>query len=218
MQDINKLLSSIHHHPETNQEMIEKQLKARDITSQKVLEAFQNTDRKLFVPEKYQHMAYADMPVTIGHGQTISQPYIVAFMTQWLDIKKDSKVLEIGAGCGYQTAILARLADYVYSIEVIPELIKTAKKNLKKADITNVEIFNRNGREGLPEHAKFDRIIVAAGSKDLPSQLVIQLAEKGKMIIPVGKSHSSQDLLLITKQNGKINKQSILPVRFVPLI
>ncbi len=218
MKNINKVLSSIQSHPDSNQEMIEKQLKARDITSQKVIEAFQKTDRKLFVPEKYQHMAYADQPVTIGHAQTISQPYIVAFMTEKLDLKKDSKVLEIGTGCGYQTAILAQLANFVYSIEVIPELIKKAKKNLRKAGIDNVEIYNRNGREGLPEHAKFDRIIVAAGSRDLPSQLIIQLADEGKMIIPVGKVHSSQELLLISKEGGKIKKEAILPVRFVPLV
>jgi len=218
MKDIEKLLSSIRSHPESNQEMIEKQLEARDITSQKVINAFREIDRKFFVPEKHQHMAYADQPVTIGHAQTISQPYIVAYMTEKLDITKESKVLEIGTGCGYQTAILAKLASFVYTIEVIPELIQKAEKNLEKVNIHNVKIYNRNGREGLPEHAKFDKIMVAAGSRDLPPQLIDQLADDGKMIIPVGNDHNSQDLLLITKQGGKIIKEAILPVRFVPLV
>ena len=212
MSDLSRLLKNLRSYPDTIQGMVEKQLKNRGISDQKILETFGKVDRKFFIPPKYHSLAYADQPVTIGHGQTISQPYVVAFMTEVLDIKENMKVLEIGTGCGYQTAILAELAQQVFSIEVIPELIEQARRNLQNAHIENAEIFHKNGREGLPEHAPFDRIIVTAGSEDIPPKLLEQLSENSKMIIPVGPHHDAQDLILITKKNHKIKQQSVLPV------
>ena len=173
---------------------------------------------RLFVPRKSHTIAYADQPVPIGYSQTISQPYVVAFMTEKLQVDTNSKVLEIGSGCGYQTAILAAMTKMVYTIEVISELIDIARDNLRKAKITNYEIHNKNGREGLQGFAPYDRIIVTAGSTDIPEILIKQLADKGKMIIPIGKEFDHQELLLITKKDNKIKKESILPVRFVPLV
>jgi len=216
--DIEKLLANLHQQPGDIREMVEKQIIARGIKDQNVIKAFQNVDRKLFVPKKSHAIAYADQPVPIGHSQTISQPYVVAFMTEYLDVNKDSKVLEIGSGCGYQTAILSEIAKEVYTIEVISELVELAKMNLRNAKTNNFQIFNKNGRDGLEEHAPFDRIIVTAGGTDIPEKLIEQLSDNGKMIIPVGKQFDHQELLLITKEDNKIRKESILPVRFVPLV
>lgn len=216
--DLDKLLQNLHHHPTTNKEMIEKQIRARGINETRLLQAFQAVDRKIFVPKKYHSLAYADQPVSIGNSQTISQPYIVAFMTEYLDLKESSKVLEIGTGCGYQTAILAQLAKDIFTIEVIPELAELAKSNLRKCNINNYTIFNQNGRKGLPDYAPFDRIIVTAGGNEIPTKLIDQLADNGKMIIPIGAKFDHQELILITKEKNKIKKESILPVRFVPLV
>ncbi|MBN2280967.1 MAG: protein-L-isoaspartate(D-aspartate) O-methyltransferase [Candidatus Marinimicrobia bacterium] len=216
--DIDQLLSNLHRYPESVQEMVEKQIISRGVQSESVIQAFLEVDRKIFVPAKAHAVAYADQPVPIGFSQTISQPYIVAFMTEKLEVSQDSKVLEIGSGCGYQTAILAKLACKVFSIEVIPELVALAQKNLQQAHIENFEIFNQNGRSGLKEQAPFDRILVTAGSRDIPKKLINQLADRGKMIIPVGKYFDHQELLLITKENNKVRTKPILPVRFVPLV
>lgn len=218
MQDIDALLNGLKTYPENLQEMVQNQLIDRNISSKAVIDAFLSVDRKLFLHPKQATIAYADQPVSIGFSQTISQPYVVAFMTEKLNLTKESKVLEIGTGCGYQTAILAKLAKFVYSIEIIQELINFAKNNLQKADIKNVQIFHANGRQGLEEYAKFTHIIVTAGSQNIPLKLIDQLEENGKMIIPVGKTENSQELLLITKQDTTITKEKLLPVRFVPLV
>ena len=218
MKDIEKLLSGLKAHPESLLEMVQEQIIGREIGNQNIVDAFLRVDRKNFIHSKRQSRAYADQPVDIGYSQTISQPYVVAFMTEKLKLTQESKVLEIGTGCGYQTAILANIAKMVYSIEVIPELIEFARANLRRAKIENFKIYNKNGREGLEEQAPFDRIIVTAGSKDIPKKLIEQLANNGKMIIPVGKQFDHQELLLITKEDNKIKKKSILPVRFVPLV
>ena len=218
MNKIDELLTSLKGHPNNQEGMIQQQLIANGINDKNVIEAFRNIDRKIFVPNKMQILAYADQPVPIGFSQTISQPYMVAYMTQKLNLKPISNVLEIGTGCGYHSAILAKLSKQIFSIEVIPELIEIAKQNLKKADIHNVQIFNANGRDGLEEYADFTHIIVTAASKDIPNKLIQQLADNGKLLIPVGKNENRQELLLITKKGNKISKQSLLPVRFVPLV
>ncbi len=218
MTDIDKLLADLKSHPDCLQDMVQEQIIERDITNQKVVDAFLKVDRKMFIHQKRQSLAYADQPVPIGYSQTISQPYVVAFMTEKLELTKESKVLEIGTGCGYQTAILSQLANYIYSVEVIPELIEIAKVNLEKADIKNVQIYNGNGRDGLEEHAKYSHIIVTAGSKNIPKSLIEQLDDNGKMIIPIGEAENRQKLFLITKNGINIYKRPLLPVRFVPLV
>ncbi len=218
MSDLEKLLSNLRSHPTSLKEMVKTQLLNRDITDDKVLDAFLTVDRKHFLPGKYKKLAYADQPVDIGHQQTISQPYVVAFMTEKLQVTQESTVLEVGTGCGYQTALLAQLAKHVFSIEYIEDLIPKAQQNLKKIGVNNVTIYNKNGREGLPEQAQFDRIIVTAGSRDFPKALLDQLADQGRMIIPVGKTGVSQELYLVQKKNCEIIKKAILPVRFVPLV
>lgn len=218
MQDIEKLLADLKPYPLTLEDMVQQQIIDRGISDKKVINAFLSVDRKIFLPAKKSSLAYADQPVAIGHNQTISQPYVVAFMTEKLGLDQNAKVLEVGTGCGYQTAILASITKMVYSIEVIEELIPLAKHNLRKADIKNVEIFHANGRQGLEEYAMFSHIIVTAGSMDIPPKLVAQLEEGGKMIIPVGQNENQQELLLITKKDGIITQEELLPVRFVPLV
>lgn len=218
MQDIDKLLKGLRHYPDNLQTMVEEQLISRGIHNQNVLDAFLTVDRKLFLPPDKSWLAYADQPVSIGYSQTISQPYVVAYMTEKMELTKESKVLEIGTGCGYQTALLAELSDSVYSVEVIPELISLAKQNLSKVNIQNIQIFQGNGREGLAQHAPFSHIIVTAGSQDIPQKLVNQLSHDGKMIIPIGKNLHSQELILITKKKDTISQKTLLPVRFVPLV
>jgi len=198
-------------------EMVEKQLKAagRDITNERVLKAMREVPRHVFVPQEYQRQAYQDSPLPIGHGQTISQPYIVAFMTQLLDPKPGDRVLEIGTGSGYQAAILSPLVKEVYTIEIIEELAETAKKALETHDFDNVHVRAGDGYKGWPEKAPFDSIIVTAAPDDIPQPLIDQLKEGGRMIIPVGVG--VQELVLLTKEDGKIEKQAVLPVRFVPM-
>jgi len=197
-------------------QMVETQLKARDITDQRVLDVMLKVERHKFVPKEYQHLAYIDEPLPIGFGQTISQPYIVAKMTELLELNKNDKVLEIGTGSGYQAAILAELCKEVYTIEIIPELAQRAEKLLKELGYKNIFVKVGDGYYGWPEHAPFDKIIVTCAPKEIPQKLVEQLKDGGKMVLPVGDVF--QELVVVEKHNGVVTKKSVFPVRFVPMI
>jgi protein-L-isoaspartate(D-aspartate) O-methyltransferase len=198
------------------QQMIADQLRARDVRDQRVLDAIARVERHLFVPEHARSDAYEDHPVPIGHGQTISQPYIVGFMTQALDVAPAHRVLEIGTGCGYQTAVLAELAREVYSIEVVPELADRARATLSDLGYTNVHLHTGDGYDGWPEEAPFDRILAAAAPREIPPVLVDQLAADGILVLPVGDWH--QEIKVIQKRGGHVQSRDVLPVRFVPMI
>lgn len=197
--------------------MIEKQLKARGIDDKKVLQAFKNVPRHEFVPEEYHRMAYSDGPLPIGSGQTISQPYIVALMTQVLEPGPEDKVLEVGTGSGYQAAILAELYDTVYSIEIIKPLAERAITTLKELNYDNVKVQIGDGYQGWQQHAPFDAIIVTCAPTKVPEPLKQQLAEGGRMVIPVGKKYT-QELYLFIKEKGELVREDLVPVRFVPMI
>ena len=197
-------------------QMVERQLIPRGIKSSAVLEAMRNVPRHLFVPEHLQSRAYDDMPLPIGSGQTISQPYIVAFMSEQLEPVSGMKVLEIGTGSGYQTAVLAYLGCEVYSIERLAELSEQAKKAL--ANYGNFKIKHGDGYAGWPEVAPFDAIIVTAAPKAIPEKLLEQLKNGGRMIIPVGETHFVQSLKIVQKINGRILENEAFQVRFVPMI
>ena len=197
--------------------MVEKQIEKREIHDQHVLEAVRKVPRHLFVPEQYRDQAYEDHPVGIGEGQTISQPYIVALMTELLHLPLKAKVLEVGTGSGYQTAVLAEMADAVYTIEIISKLVGRAKEILKKLNYINVFAKEGDGYLGWPEEAPFDGIIVTAAPPNIPESLVQQLKEGGRLVIPVGY-HSNQNLYVVQKVGGEISKKEIIPVSFVPMV
>lgn len=197
-------------------QMVEYQLKGRDIVDKKVLDAMLKVERHKFVPKEYQKFAYIDEPLPIGYGQTISQPYIVALMTQLLELKGDEKVLEIGTGSGYQAAILAELCKEVYTIEIIPELAQRAEKLLKELGYKNIFVKVGDGYLGWEEHAPYDAIIVTCAPDHIPQPLIDQLKDGGKMVIPVGEVF--QELVLVEKKKDKVIKKSIIPVRFVPMV
>ena len=196
--------------------MVSEQIEKRGITNQKVLAAMSKVPRHCFVPPYLAHLAYTDSPLPIDHGQTISQPYIVAYMVDMAEIGAEDKVLEIGTGSGYQAAVLAELAQQVYTIEIIPELAQKARKAIRKLDYHNIHIKIGDGYEGWPEHSPYQSIVVAAAPEKIPVALVDQLAINGKMVIPVGKHY--QDIIIITKTNDGITEQKTIPVRFVPMI
>ncbi len=197
------------------QQMVETQIIRRNITDQNVLKAMRTIPRHLFVSKRYRAEAYNDHPLPIAAGQTISQPYIVAIMTELIQIDSSSKILEIGTGSGYQAAVLGAISDSVYSIEIIPELAERAKQLLDSLGFKSVQIRAGDGYQGWPEVAPFDAIIVTAAAPEIPQPLLDQLKIGGRMVIPVGDS--SQDLILITKNETGIVKKSIIPVRFVPM-
>jgi protein-L-isoaspartate(D-aspartate) O-methyltransferase len=197
--------------------MVESQLAARDITDGKVLEVMGKVPRHLFVIPKYRSLAYADRPLPIDEGQTISQPYIVALMTQHLALKPGDKVLEIGTGSGYQAAVLTHFTDKVYSIEIRENLAKKASETLKQLDFGQVQVKWADGYFGWEEYAPFDAIIVTCAANHIPPPLLEQLKEGGKLIIPLGSTLYYQTLTLITKKNGKPNVQHISGVTFVPM-
>lgn len=200
----------------TKEEMIELQLKRRDIHDPQVLDAMEQVDRKIFVPEHQKNKAYEDGPLPIGKSQTISQPYIVAFMAQALKLWEDDKVLEVGTGCGYNTAVLSHLADKVYSIEIIDWLAKQAKENLDKADIDNIETRHGDGFEGWPEEAPFDAIQLTAAPSKIPEALKEQLRIGGRLLAPVG--NKSQKLVLIERRGeDQYVEESLMSVEFVPM-
>jgi len=191
-------------------------LKNQEITNSAVIEAFEKTSRKLFIPKQLQKFAEVDGPLPIGKGQTISQPSLVAFMTQLLDVGKHHAVLEIGTGSGFQTAILSRLAKEIVSVEIIPTLLKGAKRLLSKLGYKNISYYLADDLNY--QSLKFDRIMVTAASKEIPKKLIGQLNTPGKMVVPVGEEHQIQTLMLIEKdEGGKIKEHSSIPVRFVPL-
>lgn len=172
--------------------------------------------RHLFVPPGYQERAYSDTPLPIGHGQTISQPYIVAFMTQTIRPAPGMKVLEIGTGSGYQAAVLAATGARVYSIEIIPELAQSARENLARSGYAGVRLREADGYFGWPEEAPFDAILVTAAAPFVPPPLIKQLKVGGKMIIPVGSPFLVQTLMLVEKDERRTRSRSLMPVRFVP--
>lgn len=197
--------------------MVRNQIRARGINDEKVLAAMLKVQRHCFVPPAYRSEAYEDYPLPVGEGQTISQPYIVAFMTEALDLEKEDKVLEIGTGSGYQAAILAEICDSVFTIEIFRSLALSAMKILDELGYTNVFVKIGDGYQGWAEHAPYDAIIVTCAPDHIPEMLETQLAEGGRMIIPVGGDYT-QNLILLKKKAGRLQKQNVLPVRFVPMI
>ena len=197
--------------------MIQQQLVARGINNERVLAAMGKVPREEFVPLDLRTETYEDGPLPIGHGQTISQPYIVAFMTQQLQPKPSDRVLEIGTGSGYQAAILAELVSDVYTIEIVQPLAKTAEATLQRLGYKNVHIKMGDGYKGWTEEAPFDAIIVTCAPDKVPQPLVDQLKEDGRMVIPVGERFA-QELYLLEKKNGQLKESVTLPVRFVPML
>ncbi len=198
------------------EKMVNSQIKARGIQNRLTLAAMQTVPRHKFVPEKLLSSAYFDSPLPIGYGQTISQPYIVAFMTETIKPKKDFKVLEIGTGSGYQAAILANIVDSVFTIEIVKALYDQAKMRLNELNYHNIFVKNADGYYGWEEKGPFDAIVVTAAAEFVPPPLIAQLKDGGRMIIPVGTPFTTQQLLLIEKKKGKIKTKNLMFVRFVP--
>jgi protein-L-isoaspartate(D-aspartate) O-methyltransferase len=196
-------------------EMVRRQIAARDIRDPRVLEAMREVPRHQFVPLEYRDRAYLDRPLPIGLKQTISQPYIVATMTELLRPKSTDRVLEIGTGSGYQAAVVSRLVAKVYTIEILPELAERAAKVLAELGYANVEVSSGDGYRGIPSEAPFDGILVTAAPDEIPEPLIEQLAVGGRMVIPVGDFY--QQLTVVEKTDQGIIKRSVFPVRFVPM-
>ncbi len=197
--------------------MIREQLIPRGIRDQRVLDAMAAVPRHIFVQDALRSQAYGDFSMPIGLNQTISQPYIVALMTQALELQGEETVLEIGTGCGYQTAVLARLAERVFSIERLKELHIRARHTLDQIQVFNAICTTDDGTLGWPQYSPFDAIIVTAGGPDIPQALIDQLADPGRLVIPIG-DRDSQELVVLKKENGEISRQVIEKVRFVSLI
>ena len=198
--------------------MVSQQIEGRNIYNQKVLQAMRDVPRHLFVPEKRKKSAYGDFPLPIGYGQTISQPYIVALMTDLLKPEKDDIALEVGTGSGYQAAVLSKIVKKIYTIEIITPLGKAAEKRVSELGYKNITVKIGDGYFGWQQYAPFDCIIVTAASDHIPPPLVKQLKNGGKMAIPVGRPFQVQSLMLVEKsEKGEIRIKNILPVRFVPL-
>ena len=199
--------------------MVREQIEARDVRNPDVLRAMRTTPRHLFVPPEMRSMAYRDQPLPIGGGQTISQPYIVAVMTELLQTAKTQKVLEIGTGSGYQAAVLSSLAGRVYTIEIVPELAARSAALLEELGCSNVTVRQGDGYLGWPEQAPFDRIILTAAPEVVPKALLNQLKPGGRLVAPVGSTPLDQDLVVIEKgADGRMRERSIFPVRFVPMV
>jgi len=196
--------------------MVETQIRARDITNTAVLQAMGRVPRHLFVPDDVRPFAYEDRPLPIGRGQTISQPYIVAYMTEALQVEPSHTVLEIGTGSGYQAAILAEIVKQVYSVEIVPDLAETARRSIAEAGYKNIEVRTGNGYMGWHDHAPFDRIIVTAAPAEIPQSLVDQLAVGGVMVVPVGTA--SQEIVVINRTPDGIVQKCTIEVRFVPMV
>ena len=204
---------------EAREKMVQVQIEARGIANEKVLTAMREVPRHLFVPPEDRSRAYEDYPLPIGFGQTISQPYIVALMTELLNLKKEAQVLEVGTGSGYQAAILSRIADEVYTVEIISQLAARAEKTLRELGYRNVHVANLDGYDGWREHAPYDVIIVTAAAEFIPPPLIKQLKVGGLMCIPVGPPFSVQNLFLVKKKGEKeIETRVITQVAFVPLV
>ncbi len=201
---------------QARQHMVEEQIVARDVRDARVLAAMRKIPRHLFVPSQMLPYAYADEPLPIGYGQTISQPYIVAFMSEALELKPQERVLEIGTGSGYQAAVLAELACEVYSIEIVEPLGKEAAERLKRLGYTNVKLRIGDGYRGWPEAAPFDAIMVTAAPDRVPPALVAQLRDGGRLVLPVGRFF--QNLIRIRRTRKGTQQETLLPVRFVPMV
>jgi protein-L-isoaspartate(D-aspartate) O-methyltransferase len=198
--------------------MVKDQITERGVKDRSVIEVMMAVPRHKFVSDNYLNRAYADSPLPIGYGQTISQPYIVAYMTEVLNLNKNSRVLEVGTGSGYQAAILSPIVKQVYTIEIIPELAKSAAARLKDLGYHNIEVAIGDGYYGWNKYAPFDAIIVTAAAGHIPPPLIEQLKNNGRMVIPVGGSFLVQNLILVTKdKDGNVTTRNLLPVRFVPL-
>ena len=202
---------------ELRQAMVEYQLRGRDVSNQAVLAAMLKVPRHEFVPADYVSEAYGDYPLPIGFGQTISQPYIVAVMTELVNPQPGQKVLEIGTGSGYQAAVLAELTEAVYTIEIIPELAQRAQQTFEKLGYSQIEAKQADGYWGWEEHAPFDAIIVTAAPDHVPQPLVNQLADGGKMVIPIGPAGGYQSLWLLERKGDEVVRTNWGGVRFVPL-
>lgn len=198
------------------EQMVKNQIEARGITDPEILRSMRKVPRHLLVPEDQREYAYEDRPLPIGEGQTISQPYIVAYMTDLIDPKKYMKILEIGTGSGYQAAVLAEMVEEVYTIEIVENLGIRAKKDLDNLGYTNINFRIGDGYQGWMENSPFDAIIVTAAAEKVPQPLIDQLKEGGKMVIPVGPEGKVQELLLLEKSKGQIKTTNLGPVRFVP--
>ncbi len=209
--------TKIYDRMDERERMVQTQIIARGVEDTAVIRAMRTVPRHHFVPDQYSREAYYDHPLPIGSGQTISQPYIVAFMTEVLDLQKTDRVLEVGTGSGYQAAVLAEICDSVHSVEIIENLGERARKTLENLGYDNVYVRIGDGYEGWPEAAPFDAIIVTCSPTEIPDPLEEQLAEGGKMIIPVGNVYS-QELYFLRKEKGKLKQKRVLPVRFVPMI
>lgn len=196
--------------------MVAEQIVGRGVTDPRVLAAMRKVPRHLFVPEAVRPSAYEDSPLPIGFGQTISQPYIVAYMSEVLQVAPDHRVLEVGTGSGYQAAILAELAREVYTIEIVPELAERARTTLESLGYANVHVRVGDGYLGWPEHAPFDRIMVTAAPDHVPQPLVEQLADGGRLVLPVGRG--DQWIRILTRRGDRVTEQTTIPVRFVPLV
>ena len=206
-----------HNYLDLCKELVDKKIKARGITDSKILNAFLSVPRHFFVPEEYIPMAYEDMPLPIGSGQTISQPYLIAFMIEKMKINKRSRVLEIGTGYGYQTSLIAKIAREVYTIEVFESLSYASSKNFQKLKISNIIQKNADGYFGWEEKSPYDAIIVSCSPSKIPMELIKQLTNNGRLIIPLGKANN-QKLHIITKIEEGYEEEMSLPVRFVPMI
>jgi protein-L-isoaspartate(D-aspartate) O-methyltransferase len=204
-------------HKNKREKMVKQQIEKRGVKDSAVLKAMLTVKRHEFVPAAQVDNAYDDRPLPIGYGQTISQPYIVAYMTEIIKPQADFKVLEIGTGSGYQAAILSKIVKEVYTIEIVPELGKAAADRLQKTGFTNVQAKVADGYNGWQEHAPFDAIVVTAAAEYIPPPLINQLKDGGKMVIPVGSSFMTQILMLVEKKGNKTKTRSLLPVVFVPL-
>ena len=203
---------------ELRENMVNTQLRARDIYQKATLEAMLKVPRHAYVPDDMKPHAYRDGPLPIGEGQTISQPYIVAFMTQALRLKKTDRVLEVGTGSGYQAAVLGEIVDSVFTIEIVKSLGIQARQRLKRQGYQNVVVRIGDGYHGWKEKSPFDAIMVTAGAETIPQPLLEQLADGGKMIIPVGPHRGIRQLVLLSKKNGNIKRRNLMAVRFVPFV
>jgi len=197
-------------------EMVERQIRGRGVTDARVLDAMRSVPRERFVPSGARARAYDDTPLSIGSGQTISQPYIVAYMTEALDVRKDHRVLEIGTGSGYQAAVLGVLAREVFTMEIVPALARGAVSVLRDLGATNVHVLEGDGYGGWPEHAPFDRIMVTAAPDEIPQPLIAQLAPGGRLVIPIGPQRQAQWMTIVDKTPAGVVERRTIPVQFVP--
>jgi len=213
---INLLLQQTDRYEALRKRMVSTQIADRGIRNPLVLESMEKVPRHLFIPEEYRDEAYNDYPLPIGYGQTISQPFIVAYMTEVLKPEGSMKALEIGTGSGYQAAVLAEIVEKVYTVEIVRELAKESAVRLRELGYDNVICRHGDGYKGWTEHAPFDLIVVTAAAESIPQPLIDQLAENGRLVIPVGKPTAVQELILLEKRKGRIYRRRLTFVRFVP--